>query len=367
MPNRFVRLGLVTMLAVATSGVPAATPPTAMAAASGPSLESFGPLAFGPDGVLFAADPQAAAILALDVSGFAKGAAAGTQAVSNLDQKIAALLGTDAAAISMTDLVVHPTTRHTYVSVMRGQGAEAAPALVRIDGAGSLALVPLAETKFTRVALPNAPVANPGDRRNPRPQSITDMAFVDGRLIVAGLSNEEFASKLRSVPYPFSTVEAGTSVEIYHGNHGALETRSPIFAFAPYRIGSTPHLIAGYLCTPLVKFPVAALQSATKVTGTTIAELGNRNRPIDMVVYNKGGQDFLLMSNTARGVMKIPTTGFASAQPITTRVDAPTAGVTYETIADLTGIEQLDLLDKSTLVVIRSSAGGRTLETVAVP
>ncbi len=126
MPNRFVRLGLVTMLAVATSGVPAATPPTAMAAASGPSLESFGPLAFGPDGVLFAADPQAAAILALDVSGFAKGAAAGTQAVSNLDQKIAALLGTDAAAISMTDLVVHPTTRHTYVSVMRGQGAEAA-------------------------------------------------------------------------------------------------------------------------------------------------------------------------------------------------------------------------------------------------
>ncbi len=93
------------------------------------------------------------------------------------------------------------------------------------------------------------------------------MAFVDGRLIVAGLSNEEFASKLRSVPYPFSTVEAGTSVEIYHGNHGALETRSPIFAFAPYRIGSTPHLIAGYLCTPLVKFPVAALQSAHQGDG----------------------------------------------------------------------------------------------------
>ena len=100
------------------------------------------------------------------------------------------------------------------------------------------------------------------------------------------------------MPYPFSTVAAGTSVEIYHGNHGTLETRSPIFAFAPYRIGSTPHLIAGYLCTPLVKFPMCRPAVDHKVVGTTIAELGNRNRPIDMVVYNKGGQDYLLMSNT---------------------------------------------------------------------
>ena len=54
------------------------------------------------------------------------------------------------------------------------------------------------------------------------------MAFIDGRLFVAGLSNEEFASKLRSVPYPFAAVDNGTSVEIFHGNHGQLETRSPV-------------------------------------------------------------------------------------------------------------------------------------------
>ena len=53
------------------------------------------------------------------------------------------------------------------------------------------------------------------------------MAFVDGQLFVAGLSNEEFASKLRSVAYPFARSPPGTSVEIYHGNHGQLETRSP--------------------------------------------------------------------------------------------------------------------------------------------
>jgi hypothetical protein len=44
---------------------------------------------------------------------------------------------------------------------------------------------------------------------------------------VAGLSNEEFSSKLRAVPYPFNSVDAGTSLEIYHGNHRRLETASP--------------------------------------------------------------------------------------------------------------------------------------------
>ena len=59
------------------------------------------------------------------------------------------------------------------------------------------------------------------------------MAFVDGTLWVAGLSNEEFASKLRAIPYPFASVDHGTSVEIFHGNHAAVETRSPVYTFVP--------------------------------------------------------------------------------------------------------------------------------------
>ncbi len=45
-------------------------------------------------------------------------------------------------------------------------------------------------------------------------------------MIVAGLSNEEFASTLRSLPFPFKEGESETSVEIYHGAHGKFETRS---------------------------------------------------------------------------------------------------------------------------------------------
>ena len=66
-------------------------------------------------------------------------------------------------------------------------------------GAGKIEVVAFADVKYSRVELPNAPAAVPGAQNNARTSSITDMAYVDGRLYVAGLSNEEFSSKLRSV------------------------------------------------------------------------------------------------------------------------------------------------------------------------
>ena len=183
---------------------------------------------------------------------------------------------------------------------------------------------------------------------------------------MAGLSNEEFASKLRAVKYPFAAVDPGTSVEIYHGNHGQLETRSPVYTLVPYTVGGAPHLIAGYLCTPLVKFPMASLQAGGKVRGTTIAELGNRNRPIDMFVYQQGGKDFLLMSNTSRGVMKIPTNLFATAAPITAPVEEK-AGVPYETIESLKGVEQMDLFDPARALVLSRTAPTGPLSVNLVP
>ena len=88
-----------------------------------------------------------------------------------------------------------------------------------------------------------------------------------------------------------------------------------MYAFVPYTIDNQPYIIGGYLCTPLVKFPVSALLDTTPAAkpyrGTTIGEFGAGSRPIDMILYKKNGKDFLLMSNTNRGVMKIPTEGFA--------------------------------------------------------
>ena len=44
------------------------------------------------------------------------------------------------------------------------------------------------------------PQSNPTARQNPRMQTITDMTYVNGNLMVAGLSNEEWSSALRSIP-----------------------------------------------------------------------------------------------------------------------------------------------------------------------
>src|SRR6185436_6250288 len=100
-------------------------------------FSSIGPLSFAPDGTLFAADRQAATIFALDLSA-QKAGTAGTMNVPAIDQKIAALFGTDAGQIAITDLAVDPKSHNSYLSVMRGQGAAAQPALVRVDGAGKL-------------------------------------------------------------------------------------------------------------------------------------------------------------------------------------------------------------------------------------
>jgi hypothetical protein len=331
----------------------------------GPKLTSIGPLSFGPDGILFAADNQGAAIFALDLGAQASGAAPGAKGADGLDQKIAAMLGTGAREIAITDLAVHPTSRNAFVSVMRGQGAGAAPALFRIDGTGKIDAVPLASLKYTKVELPNAPAGS--DQRTGRSNTVTDMAFTDGKLWVAGLSNEEFASKLRAVPYPFNAVDRGTSVEIYHGNHAAVETRSPIYTFIPYTLNNQPHLIAGYTCTPIVKFPVANLKPGQKVRGVTIGEMGAGNRPLDMILYRKDGKEFLLMSNSRRGVMKIPTDPFAAAASITTPVATETGGVPFQTITSMTGIEQLDLLDAQNSIVLARADAGVNLRVVPLP
>jgi hypothetical protein len=350
---------------VAVSAYGPATARVAGAVETSPSWSSIGPLTFAPDGTLYAADPQAATIFALDLGASASGGAAGTASVAGIDQKIAAMLGTDAQEIAITDLAVHPKTHNSFVAVMRGQGASAKPALLRIDGAGKVDLVASESLKSTSVTLPNPPAAN-ATGRNGRNQSITKLAFSNGRVWVAGLSNEEFASKLWSVAYPFAKADTGTSVEIYHGNHQALETRSPVYALVPHMIGNQPYIIAALTCTPLVKFPVSALTPGAKYRGTTIAELGAGNRPIDMVLYKKNGKEFLLMSNTSRGVMKIPTATFGSATGISTPTSG-TAGVPYETIADLRNVEQLDQTDGNRVVVLAKGDTGLSLRTIPLP
>jgi hypothetical protein len=337
------------------------------------TLKSAGPLAFGPEGILFVADSQAAAVIALATGDTAPATGSGALKVEAINQKVAALLGTAADQILINDLAINPISKSAYLSVSRGRGPDAVPVLVRVGSDGRPHVLELDRVKHSRAELPDAPVDGViGEERrqsNPRQESITDVGFLEDRVLVAGLSNEEFASTLRAIPFPFKTVANGTSVEIYHGAHGRFETRSPVRTFVPFNVGNEPQLLAAYTCTPLVQFPIKDLAPGAKIQGKTIAELGNRNRPIDMLAYRKDGKDYLLLANNSRGIMKISTDGIEQAESITSPVSGGGhQGLPYETIEGWTGVDQLDQMDSRHAVVIRRGEGGAlNLESLPLP
>jgi hypothetical protein len=332
------------------------------------ALQSAGVLAFGPDAILFVGDSQGAQVFALDTADRESGS--GKVNMAGINEKVAAMLGTAADQILINDMAVNPISKKVYLSVSRGRGPGATPVIVRVNPAGKLEELALDSIKHDSVALGNAPGADAKDRRGDslRMQSITDLAYADGKVFIAGLSNEEFSSTLRSVEFPFNSADQGTSVEIFHGNHGRWETNSPVRTFVPYEIQAETNLLAAYTCTPLVKFPVSKLKPGTKVVGTTIAELGNRNRPLDMVVYKQGGVDQLLMTNSSRGVMKMSMKDIGKYGAITSPVEEERKGLPYETIESLKGIEQLDRLDDGNAVILaRAESGSLDLKTIPLP
>jgi hypothetical protein len=328
-------------------------------------------LAFGPEAILFIADTRSAAIAAISTEDTKPATDAKPIKVEGINQKIAGMLGTTADQLLINDMAVNPISRTAYLAVSRGRGPDAIPVLVRVKSDGGPEVVSLDKLKFSRGELPDAPVdgvVGQGNRQsNPRQESITDLAFFEDRVLVAGLSNEEFASTFRAIPFPFKTVANGTSVEIYHGSHGRFETRSPVRTFVPFKVGNEPCLLAAYTCTPLVQLPMSDLKPGAKVKGKTIAELGNRNRPLDMIVYQKDGKDYLLLANSSRGVMKINTDQMEGAESIAAPVPDK-KGLPYQTIESWTGIEQLDRLDPQHALVMRRAEGGSlNLESLALP
>ncbi|REK09889.1 MAG: hypothetical protein DWQ37_17425 [Planctomycetota bacterium] len=328
-----------------------------------PDLKSAGPLTFAPQGILLVGDPQAAAVFAIATEDTSAGSPSQPLKIEKIDGKVASLLGTTPQGMLINDMAVNPETGSTFLSVSRGTGPDAEPVLVRVDSAGKVGEFSLEGVRFSKAAIPNPAT----DGRSAR-EVTTDLQFTDGKVIVAGLSNEEFASNLRVLSFPFAEADQGTSVEIFHGAHGKVETRSPVRTFAVFDVAGKPNVLAAYTCTPLVRFPLSDLQPGKKVRGTTVAELGNRNRPLDMVVYQKDGKDYLLIANNSRGVMKVDVAKIDETDGITDRVSGGgTAGLPYDTIKELQGVTQLDKLDKEHALVLVQTDSGMNLEAVELP
>lgn len=333
-------------------------------------LQSAGPLAFGPDGLLLIGDTKQAAVFAIQTGDKSGNPAAARYSVENVAGVIGERLGAKAADVTINDLVVNPLSGNLYFSVAV---ANSGPAIVRLDSSGAVTRIGLDNIPFSKAQLPNAPedkVVGEGPRaRNNRADSITDLAWVDGQVIVSGLSSASAPSNVRALAFPFSESNAGASLEIYHAAHGRSEDYAAIRTFIPFNIDGKPSLLAGFVCTPLVRFPLSAVEPGEKVRGTTVAELGNRNRPLDMIVYKRDGQTFLLLANSARGVMKISTADIERQEGLTKPVTGGgTAGQPYETIEALAGTVQLDKLnDEHAVVLLQSGNGPANLKTVPLP
>src|SRR4026209_859018 len=97
-----------------------------------PVLKSAGPLAFGPEGILFVADTKGAAVVAIATGDTKPASSAKLLKVEGVNQKIAALLGTSADQVLIDDMVVNPISHNAYLAVSRGRGPDAVPVLVRV-------------------------------------------------------------------------------------------------------------------------------------------------------------------------------------------------------------------------------------------
>jgi hypothetical protein len=323
-----------------------------------PEIQSISALTFGPDGILFIGDSKSASVFALDTKDNQKVDKAAPVEIKQFDQKIAAALGTQVQNISIADLIVNPLSKKIYCAVQMNDGT---PALLKVDG-GKIEAVSLKNVSFSKVELTNAPAEDAKDHRDrpTRPLAISDLGFYDGKLMVSGLSNQEFSSTFRSIPFPFTNKQDQSSLEIYHAAHKKYETYAPIRTFTTGEINGKKYLIASFTCTPLVLFPLDELKPGTHVKGRTIAEMGAGNAPLDMITMNKNGESMLLMSNSSRPIFKVKYKSIEEFQGnLTTPVEESfgTAGVHFVSLP-LVNVQQLDKLDDTQFLMLQRKPNG---------
>lgn len=325
-------------------------------------IRSVGALALGPDGVLFVGDSRSAAVYALALGERAAPADAAPIDVPNIDAKIAALLGTERKDITINDMVANPQSRTVYLSVTRGRGPDALPALVRITPNGTVEQVRLDSVTFSTLNIEGAPGVDQGfvhpawRNSKRRDYTVTALQFSKGELYVSGVTNEEFASSMRRVPFPFNGKSAVTKVSMYHTSHGMYETEAPIATFLPVTLGGKAMILAGYLCTPLATFPMSGLTPGGSLRGTTVIELGSGNGPRDIATFERGGESYVVVA-TGRGWMaRVKESALVSAPSLATPVDGK-AGVPFVT-PSLTGVREIEPISANAFVVLQVNADG---------
>jgi hypothetical protein len=323
-----------------------------------PAIKSISAITFGPDGILFIGDSKSASVFAIDTRDKTATDKATAVEIKNIDQKIAASLGTEPKNIRIQDIAVNPVSKKIYCAV---QSADGTPLLLVVEK-DKIQPVSFENIPFSTASIMNVPAEDQKDRggRSLRESVISDLNYADGNVMISGLSNQEFSSTFRSIAFPFAGKQDQSSLEIYHAAHGRYETNAPIRTFTTAQLNGKKYLVASYTCTPLVLFPMDELKSGKHVKGRTVAEFGAGNSPIDMVTFKKGDNTFLVMANSNRPVMRVKYKSIESYEGTLTepiKENFSTAGVDFVTLP-VVNVLQMDKLDDTQLLVLQRRGNG---------
>jgi len=250
-------------------------------------FEHTSALGFNHNGVLFIGDSKRGTITAVEIGdGGVSEYVSKPYNLVGLDRKVAGLLGTTSDQLLFKGLASNPLgARDVYLAVQRGQS----PVLLKVTQAGEVSVFDISKHKSSEIALPNlikpGTTSTAGAKEDLRSLSITDIKFFKDEVFVSGISNAEFSSTLFKLSYPFKEGDVTVnSIQMYHSVHGMFETRAPIRAMTILPLNDEPHVLAAYLCTPLVTIPLASL-NGQHAKAKTIAELGFGNIPVTVLRF----------------------------------------------------------------------------------
>ena len=335
-----------------------------------PGMESAGVMAFGPENELLVADYQTGTIFSFEVDGGRGPFLFAPYNIVNVDQQIGALLGLTVDQVHINDMIVHPTNRKAYLSTMIGDGDAAEPAVFTVDHDGFIEWVDLGNIPFSSATIERLPDAGVlfGNNIPARSLSITDIDYHNDALFVSGLSAAERSSEIRRIPYPFDGTVSYTSTEIYHTSNGQTETGAPIRSQTIVESESGPLLLAAYTGTPLVTFPLSALQDGAHVTGKTIAELGYGSSPIDMLQISESGAAKIMISHSGYNIMTFEVDQVWQAEAAG-GLSGPVAPGTIEGVepynSALSAVDQISDLDTLHILMLRRNRESGNLDLVS--
>lgn len=337
------------------------------------AVQSMSVLAFGPEGILFVGDSKSGKIFALDLEDRQENTATEAIGVEDIESKLASLLGTDPNGVIIHDMAVNPISQNVYLAVSRADANQLgfwklpnditdASILLRVKADGSMEEVNLDNISHSAAVVPN--VIDEGEQNwrksDLRTEAITDIAYDDGKLYIAGLSNEEFASALRVLPFPFKDGGTYSTIEVYHVAHGKSETEAPIRTLLPYEIDGKKYILASYTCTPFVSIPVESIGKEKHIVSKTLGEFGFGNMPIDIVGYTARGKGAIMMSNSSKALIRIDPADISKQKKGLTeplKEGQYTVGLPHN-VWSVVGVTQLDNLNDDYLLALQRMPNG---------